>query len=204
MTEINKNQSTSSQESGSKKSEKFFYEKFLSSKIAVAAFCFFVGIVATLTIEHFSKSRQGRLAMYSNFPFYHNFAFANDGFFEEMHQMEKEMDRVFAKQEKQMQEAFAKADQGNKSKVSTKEDAENYYYQLEFSGFKKEEILVSVKNNVVNFSAENKKSEHSKNQDLQDNMSFHYSFLATQYDSKKEPEIIREDNKVIVKLAKKK
>lgn len=143
-----------------------------------------------------------------NFPFFPNAAFADNDFFEEMREMEKKMNQDLALHQKYMREIFDKAkkdsDRSNVSQVTSSEDADSYYYQLDFSGFKKEEILVAIKDNVMSFSAENKKSENSKELNSRSSASFHYSFSVPHYDVKKEPEIIRKDNQIVVKLSKKK
>lgn len=84
------------------------------------------------------------------------------------------------------------------AQVSYHEDDKNYFYELNFSGFNKDEIAVKV-DKMINFSAKTK-SEDKKSSSTS---SFDYSFSIPDYDKKVKPEIIKEDKKVIVKLAKK-
>lgn len=212
MTEINKNQTPNSQNSDSKKNEKYCcfkklkscYQEFSPSKSFIAASCILLGIGATLLTQNFSQHRQKYLVIRDHFPFGQSIAFADDDFFEQMEEMQKEAERNFAAHQKRMREVFDDSRATNKSKVSSREDADNYFYQLDFYGFTKEEITVSVKDNVVNFSAENKKSDNEKNKEASARASFQYSFSVPDYDTKKEPEITQKDGQIIVKLAKKK
>jgi len=212
MTEINKNQNTESKNSCGKKSDKpdYFrkikscYQNFSPSKPFIATAFILIGIAATLITQNFFKSRQNYFLIRNHFPFGPDIGFVDDNLFNQIEAMQKEMEKTFADHRKRVKEIFDSSNVANKSKVSSTEDEKNYFYQLEFFGFKKEDIVVNVNNNSVNFSAENKKFKSDKNQDQQAQASFYYSFLVPQYDDKKEPEIIRKDNQVTVKLAKKK
>jgi HSP20 family molecular chaperone IbpA len=212
MTEINKNQNTESKNSYGKKSDKpcyfkkikSFYRNFSPSKLFIATTFILIGIAATLITQNFFKSRQNYFVIRNHFPFEPDIAFADDNFFNEIEAMQKEIEKTFADHRKRAKEIFDSNNVTNKSKVSSTEDDKNYFYQLDFSGFKKEDVVVSVNNNSVSFSAENKKFKSNKTQEQQAQGSFYYSFLVPQYDEKKEPEIIRKDNQVIVKLTKKK
>ena len=212
MTEINKNQNTESQNSHIKKSHKSHYLKkikscyqnFSPSKLFIATAFITIGIAATLITQNFFKSRQNYFLIRNHFPFEPDIAFLDDVFFNQIEAMQKQMEKTFADHRKHANEILDSSNLTNKSKVSSIEDDKNYFYQLDFSGFKKEDIVVSVNNNSVSFSAENKKFKSDKAQEQQVQGSFYYSFLVPQYDGKKEPEIIRKDNQVIVKLAKKK
>jgi HSP20 family molecular chaperone IbpA len=109
-----------------------------------------------------------------------------------------------------MENIFAQAQKNgelNQTSVSSREDENFYYYELNFSGFNKEEISVKIENNSLTFAAQNKKEiSQVKKEDKNhkdSSSSFYYSFSLTQFDNKKEPKIIRQDNKIIVKLSKK-
>lgn len=86
------------------------------------------------------------------------------------------------------------------SNISMREDADNYYYQLSFSGPNKEDIVVSVQNGFLTFSVESTK----KNDVSVPVSSFHYSVPVPEYDGSKELEITRHDRKILVRLSKKK
>lgn len=179
MNNINQNQSTEKKSCCLNKM-KSCWQKFSSSKLSIALSCVFIGVAGTLLMQSFSKNHRDYLVIHDNFPFHPPLAFADDNFFAEIHEMEKRIDQEFINHQKHMREIFEKAqknsDQSNVSKVLSHEDSENYYYQLDFSGFKKEEIIVAVKDNVVSFSAESKRSEDKKNQSFNSSSSFHYSF----------------------------
>ena len=208
MTEINQNPQNLKQKNCSLKKLKTCWQKFHPSKPFIAVSFVLLGVGATLIAQNFSKTRQQYLVIQDNFPFFSRVAFADNDFFAEMREMERKMNQDLANHQKYMREIFDKAqkdsNQSNVSQVTSSEDADNYYYQLDFSGFKKEEIVVAIKDNVLSFSAENKKSENSKDLSSTSSASFHYSFAVPQYNFKKELEIIRKDNQIIVKLMKKK
>ncbi len=178
------------------------WKNFHPSKPLIIVICFLLGVGSTLAVQNFSKTRQQYFLVQDDFPFFPSIAFAD------MREMEKKINEDLANHQRHMREIFDRAqkdsERGNVSKVTSSDDSDSYYYQLDFSGFKKEEIVVAIKNNVLNFFAENKKSESDKELDSSLSTSFYYSFLVPQYDLKKEPEIIRKDNQIVVKLAKKK
>lgn len=177
MTEINKNQKLSSVKNA--------FKNFSPSKTFIATTCVLLGVGTTLLAQNISKAHQPRD------PFFN--------IFEEMAAIEQNMNQVFANHQKHMREIFAeveKSGKASKSQVSTSEDNNNYYYELSFSGFKKEDISVQVKDHVLTLSA-------TKNQDSEGSSSFHYSFLAPKSDVTKEPEIVRSDDKIVVRLGKK-
>ncbi len=178
MTEINKNQARFCLKNS--------FKKFSPSKTFIALTFTLLGISSILLVQNIAKAHEHRD------PFFNIFA--------EMEEMQKNMDQLFANHQKHMREIFdaaQKNDKTNKSKVSTREDKDAYYYELSFSGFKKEDISVQIKDQVLTFSAQ------KNDEKTQETSNFHYSFLAPQLDAKKEPEIIRLDDKLFVKLWKK-
>ncbi len=121
----------------------------------------------------------------------------------EIDAMEKRMNETLENHQKRMREVFSEAQKkGGKTSVSSTEDNDSFIYELNFSGFTKEEINVSMKDNVLTFFAD---KEKDKNDKVAVASSFSYSFLIPpQYDKKIEPEITRQDDKIVVKLVKKK
>ena len=120
----------------------------------------------------------------------------HDKFFQEMIESEKRMNRLFFEEQKSFQKAFANEKSASKTKISNHQDDDNYYYELYFSDFKKDDIVVAIKDGNLSFFA-NKNDEKSQS-------NFYYSFSAPNYDSAKAPEISRQENMIVVKLAKKK
>lgn len=207
MTNINQNPETP--KICLTKKIKSCWQNFHPSKPFIATSCILLGIAATLITQNiFKPSYNHHHQMVRNFFPYPSFAFADDDFFADIREMEAAIHQDFLNHQKRMREIFADVERhsgnNNVARVSSSEDADNYYYQIDFSGFTKEEIVVGVKDNILSFAAENKKSGNDKNAEINSSSNFHYSFSIPQYNHKKEPEIIRKDNQIIVKLAKKK
>ncbi len=177
MKEVNQNQ------------KKCCFKSLSSSKIFVALTFLLIGIGATLVTQNIVKAQE-----------------RHDPFFaslQAMNEMEENMNEIFASHQKHIKEVFEKAAKetdlkSNKSQVVNSEDDSGYYYELNFSGFKKEDISVEFKDRILSFSA--KKTE-DKNQNFS---SFSYSFLAEKSDTTKAPEIVKLDDKIVVKIHKKK
>ncbi|MDX2082363.1 MAG: Hsp20/alpha crystallin family protein [Rickettsiales bacterium] len=200
MTEINKNCANNS-------AKESCCKKIFTTKKSIAVIGVIFGVLATLLVQSFhTKNRQFYFLSQPSFPFLHNPAFADNGFFDDFKTMEKEMNQAFIDHQKHMKEIFEEAQKNsqnnNQSKISASQDDQNYYYQLDFSGFKKEEISVNIKDKIITFFGESKKSNQAKDRENQARSNFYYSFMVTDYDSKKAPEIIYQDNKIVVKLAK--
>ena len=178
MTEINKNQKALRVKNALK--------NFSPSKTFIALTCITLGIGATLLAQNVVKAQQPRDPLLN--------------IFAEMAAMEKNMNEVFASHQKQMDEIFAQAKKSgpaSKSQVSSRQDKDNYYYELSFSGFKKEDVAVQFKDRVLTLSAVSGKEDQGAT-------SFNYSFLAPQADVKKEPEVVRSDDKIVVTVKKSK
>jgi HSP20 family molecular chaperone IbpA len=120
----------------------------------------------------------------------------------------EEMQKIMEKQSQQhrerLQNAFKNSEPNNsltsKTKVSSNEDEDNYYYELEFFGVKKEEINVAIHDNILTFSATQKVEKNKKFSGA----NFYYSLAAGDFDKAVEPEIRRMDDRIIVKLKKNK
>lgn len=94
------------------------------------------------------------------------------------------------------------SDSSGSARVSTREDDKNYFYELKFSGFDKDEIMVKTDNGMINFSANTKKEVNDKSRKSSTSSSFSYSFVVPNYDKKVKPEIIKEDDRITVKFTK--
>ena len=120
----------------------------------------------------------------------------------------EEMRKIMEKQSQQhrerLQNAFKNPEPNNstssKTAVSSNEDEDNYYYELEFSGVKKEEINVIMRDNILTFSATQKLQKNKKFSGT----NFYYSFAVNDFDKSVEPDIRRLEDRIIVKLKKNK
>lgn len=197
MTNFNKNDKANLHENGLFTKIKSSFKSVFSSRIAIAIIFAIIGIYATL----FTQSAAHEKADY----FFDEIG-GNNSVFKEMEEMEKRMNKVFIGHRKAIEEAFKKSEkshiQNTNAQISSHEDEENYYYELNFSGFKKEEIKVLIKDNILTFSAQQKWNNEKKNQENYSSSDFYYSISVPKYDVKKEPEIIRAEDKIVVKLFK--
>ncbi len=134
---------------------------------------------------------------------------SGDDIFQEMELMRQKMDEMFLAHQKQMKKILDEMHKNGRetSQVSTslssKENDEEYYYELKFSGFKKEDIIVKVEDKILTLSAKRDQKNKEKSQSFQLASDFYYQLSLPEYNAKKDPEIIREDDTIIVKLAKK-
>ena len=88
------------------------------------------------------------------------------------------------------------------SKVTAKQDDISYIYELSFAGFDKDNISISIKNNILTLSARQKEKSKSKQHQLYSDANFYYSFAVPKHKGK--PDIVRKNNKIIVTLSKEK
>ena len=179
-----------------------------SSKIFIAVAFTLIGICGTVLAKS-KDAPQPYVEVFPNDPIFnslHGDPFFNDyGVFAEMREMQNRMNDIFANHQRQMSQAFEEANKNNnaaRTSVSKKEDDKNYYYELNFAGFKKEDIVVSIKNDLLTFSAEKKKESDDKNKQSYAS-NFYYSFSIPKRDENVEPEISKQDDKVVVKFVKK-
>ncbi len=182
------------------------WKEFSPSKTFIALSFLSIGVGATLITQNFFKPKYHDNFLSHHFPIYFSDAFANDDIFTEMEKMHQTMERNFAQHQERMAKIFSdlKKSDSNNTKITNSQDDQNYYYQLDFKGFKADEIQVSVKNNVISFVGEKKEDKNDKNKSANSSQNFRYSFSTPNYDLSKEPEIIKKDQQIIVKLAKKK
>ncbi len=180
-------------------------KKVISSKIFIALFFTLVGVCGTVLAKN--KDSHQFSESFPTFPDRYDkefSAFFNDDIFSEMRQMQERIDKIFLDHQNYMSKVLSESDNNNSTKtyISKKEDDENYYYELNFAGLKKEDIVVIIKDNNLTFSAE-KKSAKSENKNQEQYASnFYYSFSIPKINQKVEPQIIKEENKIIVTLKK--
>lgn len=180
---------------------------FFSSKIFIAIVFLLLGICGTTLAQNIIKNRansglaQQEFSVFSYDPF-----FDNSSIFAQMENMQRKMDNAFKAHRQSMELVFKQAGKNgsgiNKASVFQRNEKDSYLYELDFSGFKKEDVVVNIKDNILTFKAENKKENGDKNYNSYSSSSFYYSFSIPKYDTKKEPQITREDGKIIVKFAK--
>ena len=219
MSEINKNDGVNLQKSAITSSNKLncifkkiktSFQSCFGSKVAIAIIFATLGVCGTVLAHSLNKEQDDFDRIVKN----HQKIFDSDAFFnqssvfKEMEVMEKKMNDVFKNHQKQMEKISKNLEKArdnadsSSSQVVSKEDDVSYSYELNFSGFKKEDISVVIKDNILTFKAQNKKDLGSKNQKYSSSADFYYSLSIPQYDVKKDPEIVREDNKITVKLFK--
>ena len=191
---------------------KDFCKSLFLSKTFIALICILLGSSAVLLVQNIASSKTNStdnvlLNGQKNIAEINENLFPdNRALFAEMDAMEKRVSEIFKAHHEHMKATFDRAAKSNveinQANVFIKEDNNFYYYELNFSGFKKQDIAVGIKDNVLTFSAQSKKEQDNKKQKSQTSSNFHYSLMVPEYNFKKEPEIIREDNKIIVKLSK--
>ncbi len=217
MTEQNKNQQTGLQHPGvhaAENKKNHTSEKRGSrrpSKAFIGVTCALLGIAGTLAVQNIVQSRADPFRLH-RMSFFGDEFIEKDGSFKQIVAVAGGMEDALIDHQEHLKEIFGEAREDgvdiNRSALSRTEDADNYIYELKFSGFKKEDVVASVRNGVVTFSAEKKAGEKAgfggENQAASPSSKFHYSFPTPQYDVKKEPEIIRKDDTIVVKLSKRK
>ena len=132
--------------------------------------------------------------------------------FVEMEKIHQKMRKNFANYDKLFGDNFyiGKPDNYNplfnQTSVSQREDEDFLYYQLNFSGFNKDEIITTVKDNHLSFSGkkEQKEQEDKNSAKSESNLTsnFYYSFFVPKYVDTENPEIKKEEEKIIVKFPK--
>lgn len=188
-------------------------KKALSSKTFIAILFTLLGVCGTVLAQSKDYQRREYAESFPTWPdrydkefsaLHHYDPFFDDyGIFAEMRHMQHRMNEIFSNHHRYMSEALEKAKintQDTRAQVSKKEDDENYYYEMDFAGFKKEDVVVSVKNDILTFSA--KKKIDDKDKKSYATSDFYYSFSVPKRDKDVAPEIVKEDNKVLVTFAK--
>ena len=129
--------------------------------------------------------------------------------FAEIDQVHKRMRERFANFDKYFSDNFSdlkSRSATNRTQISQREGDKFLYYQLNFKGFDKDDVVTEIKDNILTFSAKksDKKALEEKgvNSQFRSNSNFLYSFSLPKYVDTKNPEFIREDSKIVVKLRK--
>lgn len=188
-------------------------KNFKPSKTFIAISSALLGIGGTVLAQNIAKKDEDPKKYYLTSPkqdrIYHpprHFEgdFFGHSLFQEIREMQREMDESFARHQARMNRIFQETSQNleiknsNSARINQKETDDQYFYELEFNGYKKEDIEISIKDKTLSISA--KKEENNKNSQNQSN--FYYSFYLPKYDQKTEPKITRSDNKITIILKK--
>ncbi len=229
MTEKNhKNQDNSSTEASSivkKIFSNFNKNKFCPKTLSFLLAIFFVitGIIITLLFQSIKHHYEVAIIKKHFNNFYHDFDNdyigldnEDDDFQKELLGMQKRINRTFNHHRQFFDQNnpvqnFPNNDfkASNSSNVKIHEDDKNFYYELVFFGFTKDEINVEIKDKILTFQANKKSIEHldnsKKTEEIkqQNTSSFSYSFLLSNYNIEKAADITKLDDKIIVKIAKK-
>lgn len=198
------------------------YTKHLNALIFIA-----IGIFITLGFQTIKYRYEMAIVKKHLNNFYHDFDSDYVNFIDDQNDIEREvtrmqrrMDRIFSQHYNFFENNhFKNQNQNlsgiNNSSVKLHEDEKNFYYELSFNGFKKEEINVEIKDNILTFQAQSKISDsnNEKNNNSQaiNNSSFSYSFLLSNFNSSSttstdpasKADITKLDDKIIVKIPKK-
>jgi HSP20 family molecular chaperone IbpA len=184
------------------------YKSFFSSKVFIAIIFTLIGVGATLLaldIGENKKHPKNPLGDIDKMIEQHSQKMlsdlGNDAILADMTGMGEKMDEVLLAHKKQMAKILEQATKsdsnGNKTSILSHQDNKNYIYELNFSGFKKEDIIVEIKDKNLGFSAKKEKKDNNS----QNLSGFYYSFSLPK-DAAAVPEIVKEDNKIIVKFSK--
>lgn len=168
---------------------------------------FGIAICSSVATCKENKKESSPLKIDEELNFENRWAFDDSGIFKEMEEMQKKMKIIFDNHQKQLQILQKEFDKtGNKpskSKINFSEVDDGYIYELTFSGFQKEEVVINVENNNLLIFANNQKNSGLELENKQESVnSFYYSFSLPDFDRSKQPEIMKLENKIIVKLIK--
>jgi hypothetical protein len=190
------------------------YKKIISSKIIFASIFLIIGSLVTYSCQQHQDSKPYKKSHHSHF--FHDFDDdLNDNFFAEFDEMHEKMERAFKNHRKIMRQSFEEngkiIDASKISKIQASlqhfEDEKFHNFELQFSGIKPEEINVIFEKGYLVFSS--KKAEIvSTKDDIQSaqsssNADFYYASYLPEYDEKIAPKIIKNNEKISVKLLKK-
>ncbi|MBL6664298.1 MAG: hypothetical protein ISQ34_00460 [Rickettsiales bacterium] len=184
-------------------------KNFKPSKTFIAITSALIGIGGTVLAQNIAKKddaqkqyyltspQQDRVYHSPRLPYYHHY-FEDDFFghslFREIEQMRREMDAQFSRHRATMDRLFHESSNAHSATINQKETKEQYIYELHFSGYKKENIQISIQDKTLTLSAK------SENNTI--NSNFYYSFYLPQYNPKIKPQITRTDDKIVVKIEK--
>jgi HSP20 family molecular chaperone IbpA len=190
------------------------YKKIISSKIIFASIFLIIGSLITYSCQQHQDSKPYKKSHHSHF--FHDFDDdLNDDFFAEFDEMHERMERAFKNHRKIMRQSFEEngkiIDTSKISKIQASlqhfEDEKSHNFELQFSGIKPEEINVIFEKGYLVFSSKKAEIVSTKddNQSAQSSSSadFYYASYLPEYDEKITPEIIKNNEKISVKLLKK-
>lgn len=158
------------------------------SKVICAILLVALGATGTLIYQHVANAKEKDVM---------------NEYLKEAQEMEKSMNQIMEKHRKALNKVFKEGEikNSNQSMVIRNDDDENFIYELTFLGFSKDEVSAEIKDNILTFEGAKKKQKDDENY-LSSN--FYYSFSLPEYNAKKSPQISKEEDKVVVKFAKKK
>ncbi len=186
------------------------YKKIISSKIIFASIFLIIGSLITYSCQQHQDSKPYKKRYHSHF--FHDF---DDDFFAEFDEMHEKMERAFKNHRKIMRQPFEEngkiIDTSKISKIQASlqhfEDEKSHNFELQFSGIKPEEINVIFEKGYLVFSSKKAEIVSTKddNQSAQSSSSadFYYASYLPEYDEKIAPEIVKNNEKISVKLLKK-
>ena len=202
---------------GAKKIFKAIYnlgKKIASSKLIFASIFLIIGSLITYSCQQHQDVRPHKKSYHSHF--FHDFDDDfNDDFFAEFDEMHERMERAFKNHRKIMRQTFAENEKLNNDSKTSKiqaslqhfEDEKSHNFELQFLGIKPEEINVLIEKNYLVFSSKKADivSTKDENRSTQSSSStdFYYASYLPEYDEKIAPEIIKNNEKITVKLLKK-
>ena len=191
-----------------------FGKKIVSSKIIFASIFLIIGSLITYSCQQNQDFRPHKKRYHSHF--FHNFDedFEED-FFADFDEMHERMERSFKNHRQMMRQAFEEnnkiLDNSKSSKIQASlqhfEDEKSHNFELKFSGIKPEEINVLIEKNYLIFNSKKAEIVSTKDGDTStqssSNADFYYANYLPEYDEKISPEIIKNNEKISVKLFKK-
>jgi HSP20 family molecular chaperone IbpA len=191
-----------------------FGKKIISSKIIFALCFLIIGSLITYSCQQRQDYKPHKKLYHSHF--FHDFEDDfDDDFFAEFDEMHERMERAFKNHRKIMRQAFEEneklIDNSKIAKIQASlqhfEDEKSHNFELEFSGIKPEEINVIIEKNYLVFSSKKADivSPKDDNKSMQSTSSadFYYASYLPKYDEKITPEIVKNNEKISVKLLKK-
>ena len=191
-----------------------FGKKIISSKIIFASIFLIIGSLITYSCQQNQDFKPHKKRYHSHF--FHNFDedFEED-FFADFDEMHERMERSFKNHRQMMRQAFEENnkifDNSKSSKIQASlqhfEDEKSHNFELKFLGINPEEINVLIEKYYLIFSSKKAEIVSTKDGDTStqssSNADFYYANYLPEYDEKISPEIIKNNEKISVKLFKK-
>ena len=130
----------------SKEGLKSRFKSLPYSKFTSAVFFILLGVFVTTFAQNYHHKQKILMSFDPNFHDY------NRRILEEVEVAQERIDDILKYHHKyapkSINRAKAGGDKVSRSEVFVKQDNQSYYYELDFSGFKKEDINVKIKDNV--------------------------------------------------------